>query len=52
MKESKISLGTGIGLVAGVIIGSITNNVGLWITLGLCFGAGIATGLEKYKNNN
>ena len=47
MKESKTSTGAGIGLIAGVIIGSITNNVGLWIALGLCFGAGIAIALEK-----
>ena len=49
MKESKISLGAGIGLIAGIIIGNITNNVGLWIALGLCFGAGIGSVLE---NNN
>ena len=47
MKESKISLGAGIGLLAGIIIGSATDNVGLWIPLGLCFGAGIGTALEK-----
>ena len=47
MKESKISLGAGIGLLAGIMIGSITNNIGLWIALGLCFGAGIGTILEK-----
>ena len=41
MKESKISLGAGIGLLAGIIVGSATDNVGLWIALGLCFGAGI-----------
>jgi len=35
MKESKISLGAGIGLLAGIIIGSATDNVGLWIALGL-----------------
>ena len=40
MKESKISLGAGIGLLAGIIIGSATDNVGLWI-------AGIGTTLEK-----
>ncbi len=38
MKESKISLGAGIGLLAGIIIGNATDNVGLWIALGLCFG--------------
>ena len=47
MKESKISIGAGIGLLAGIIIGSATDNVGLWIALGLCFGAGIGTTLEK-----
>ncbi len=47
MKESKISLGAGIGLLAGIIIGSATDNVGLCIALGLCFGAGIGTTLEK-----
>ena len=47
MKESKISLGAGIGLLAGIIIGSATDNIGLWIPLGLCFGAGIGTALEK-----
>ncbi len=41
MKESKTSLGAGIGLIAGIIIGNATDNVGLWIALGLCFGAGI-----------
>ena len=52
MKESKISLGAGIGLVAGTIIGNFTNNVGLWIALGLCFGAGIGSVLENNNNNN
>jgi hypothetical protein len=41
MKESKTAIGAGIGLLAGIIIGSVTDNVGLWIALGLCFGAGI-----------
>jgi hypothetical protein len=47
MKESKISIGAGIGLLAGIIIGNATDNIGLWIALGLCFGAGIGTALEK-----
>ena len=49
MKETKIALGAGIGLLAGIIIGSATDNVGLWIALGLCFGAGIGTTLEKNR---
>ena len=47
MKESKTSTGAGIGLIAGIIFGSITNNIGLWIALGLCFGAGIGQELDK-----
>ena len=49
MKNSKTSLGAGIGLITEIIIGSVTNNIGLWIALGLCFGAGIGTVLEKKK---
>ena len=49
MKESKISIGAGIGLLPGIIIGSASENIGLWISLGLCFGAGIGTILEKKK---
>jgi hypothetical protein len=49
MKESKISLGAGIGLIAGIIIGSATNNIGLWIALGLCFGAGIGSIFKNYN---
>ena len=47
MEKSKISIGAGIGLLAGVMIGSATSNIGIWISLGLCFGAGIGTVLDK-----
>ena len=47
MEKSKISIGAGIGLLVGVIIGSATNNIGLWISLSLCIGAGIGTVLDK-----
>ena len=36
MKESKISLGAGIGLLAGIIIGNATDNIGLVICTGKC----------------
>ena len=49
MTESNTSIGLGTGLLAGIIIGSATDNVGLWIALGLCFGAGIGSVLEKIK---
>ena len=47
MKESKILKLAGIGLIAGIVIASATNNIGLGIALGLCFGAGIGSVLEK-----
>ena len=47
MKESKISKVAGIGLIAGIVIASATNNIGLGIALGLCFGVGIGSVLEK-----
>ena len=51
MKDNKTSLpiGGGIGLVAGIVIGNITDNIGLWISLGLCFGAGVGLALLQCK---
>ena len=50
MKKSKISLSAGIGLLAGIIIGNATDNIGLWIALGLCIGAGIGSVLGDNKS--
>ena len=36
-KERSIS----IGVVAGVIIGATTENIGLWLPLGIAFGAAV-----------
>ena len=36
----------GIGLMGGVLVGIFTNNIGLWISLGLVFGVVLD------KNNN
>ena len=44
---TNISFGAGIGLLAGIIIGITTDNVNLWISLGLCFGAGIGMIFNK-----
>ena len=44
---TNISYGAGIGLLAGIIIGSFTGNVNLWISFGLCFGAGIGQVFNK-----
>ncbi len=44
---TNISLGAGIGLLAGIIIGSATGNINIWISFGLCFGAGIGLVFNK-----
>ena len=36
----------GIGLMGGVLVGILTDNIGLWISLGLVFGVVLD------KNNN
>ena len=35
--------GAGVGMLVGVVVGALTDNVGLWISLGLCIGAGIGS---------
>ena len=48
--ENKIALGAGIGLTAGIVIGSLTDNISLWLSLGLCISAGVGLALnEKNK---
>ena len=37
----------GIGIVIGTLIGIFTDNVGLWLSLGIVFG----TSLEQYYNS-
>ena len=36
--EKMAENGIAIGLVFGVIVGALTDNVGLWLSLGLVFG--------------
>ena len=48
---TNISYGAGIGLIAGIIIGSVTGDVGLYISFGLCLGAGIGMVFNKKTKN-
>jgi hypothetical protein len=32
---------TAFGVVLGVFVGIATDNIGLWVSLGICFGAAI-----------
>jgi len=38
--EKWVGVGADLGLLIGVVIGVLTDNVGLWLALGLVFGAG------------
>ncbi len=37
----------GLGLIFGVVIGVLTDNIGLWIALGLAIGAGMSGHAKK-----
>ena len=41
--------GSGVGLLFGVIVGFLTDNVGFWISVGLCLGAGVGSTLKGNK---
>jgi len=51
-KEDKIiAQFTSYGLIAGVVIGAINDNVGLWIAIGVAIGAAVGfVKLEKRKD--
>lgn len=51
-KEDKIiAQFTSYGLMAGVVIGAINDNVGLWIAIGVAIGAGVGyVKMEKRKD--
>ena len=40
-KKGQQGIITGIGTMVGSLIGVLTDNIGLWLSLGLCTGAGI-----------
>ncbi|WP_439151215.1 hypothetical protein [Winogradskyella sp.] len=39
-KENQYTKGIGIGMLIGAVIGIVTDNIALWLSLGLVFGAG------------
>ena len=46
-KEKKLAFGVAIGIVFGTIIGVATDNIGLWLSLGIAIGAGVGTSLMQ-----
>lgn len=49
-KENIQSKSIGIGMIIGCVIGIVTDNIGLWLSLGLVFG--VAYGQTQKKKNN
>lgn len=51
-KDNKLASGIGLGMIFGVAIGVATDNLGLWIGVGLALGAGIGNSLMKKDKKN
>jgi hypothetical protein len=50
-KENVQSKSIGIGMIIGCVIGMVTDNIGLWLSLGLVFGVAYGQ-TQKAKGNN
>ena len=48
-KKGQQGIIIGIGLMVGTLIGVLTDNIGLWLSLGLCMGAGIEYTKKSYE---
>jgi F0F1-type ATP synthase assembly protein I len=48
-KDKKFAAAVGIGLTFGIVLGALTENVGLWMSIGLALGVGAGTALSKKK---
>ncbi len=51
-KKQKLTKYIGIGLIIGSVIGVLTDNIALWLSLGLVFGAGYGKTLQNKEDNN
>ena len=46
-REKQIIFGIGSGMVIGTAIGVATDNIGLWLPVGIAIGAGVGNSLMK-----
>ena len=51
-KENDLTKSIGIGMIIGVAIGAATDNIGLWISLGLVFGAAYGKTMQNKKDSD
>ena len=50
-KEKDLTKSIGIGMLIGAAIGVATDNIGLWLSLGLVFGAGYGKTMQNKKDS-
>ena len=50
-KEKKLASGIVIGLLFGTVVGVLTKNIGLWLSVGIAIGAGVGNSLMHRDNN-
>ncbi|EDM42939.1 hypothetical protein SCB49_01507 [unidentified eubacterium SCB49] len=51
MKNNKsLATGTTMGILIGVVVGIFTDNIGLWLPIGLALGAGVGNSLNKKED--
>ncbi len=50
--ENKTASGTAYGVAFGLFIGVLTDNIGLWICLGVTIGCGIDNYLDEKEKKN
>ena len=47
-----ITMGICFGMLAGVVIGVLTDNIGFWLSIGLCIGVAAGALLPKKKDTD
>jgi len=50
--EKKTTLGAAYGVALGSVIGVLTDNIGLWLSLGIAIGCGVGSYLDQQEKGN
>ncbi len=51
-KENNYTKSIGIGMIIGAAVGVATDSIGLWLSLGLVFGAGYGKKMQAKKDSD
>ena len=51
-KENNYTKSIGIGMIIGAAVGVATDNIALWLSLGLVFGAGYGKKMQAKKDSD